>query len=144
MKPRSIRTALLAAAAAAAGLVVVSTTGSPAGAAAVSQTLSCGVGGNQTVNLNATAPATVPMGGTFDVVLAGTGSVTPPAEIKNMVTTFQAPADATIVAGSAAWSGGSGTLGAVSTSISGSTVAIKVPGPIASGASFTPPTLTFK
>jgi hypothetical protein len=144
MKPRTLRSLLLATAAAAAGLVVVSTTSGPASAAAVSQTLSCGIGGSQTVNLNATAPATVPVDGTFDVVLTGTGSVSPPAEIKNMVTTFQAPTGSTIVAGSAVASGGSGTLGAVTTTISGSTVAIKVPGPIKSGASFTPPALAFK
>ena len=63
------------------------------------------------------APATVTAGGTFDVVLSGNGSVSPPAEIKNMVTTFQAPAGSTIVPGSAVSSGGSGTLGAVSTTI---------------------------
>ena len=69
MKSRSLRAALLAVASTAAGLVLISTMGDPASAAAVSQTLSCGVGGNQTVNLNASAPATVTAGGTFDVVL---------------------------------------------------------------------------
>ena len=144
MKPRSIRSILLATAAAAAGLVLVTTTGDPASAAAVSQTLSCGAGGNQTVSLNADAPATVPANGTFTVTLAANGSASPPAEIKNMVTTFQAPTGSSIVAGSATFSGGSGTLGAVSTSISGQNVSIKVPGPIKANASFTPPTLSFQ
>ncbi|WP_426574651.1 DUF4214 domain-containing protein [Aquihabitans sp. McL0605] len=144
MKPRSIRSLLLAAAAVAGGLAIVSATGAPAGAATVSQVLGCGVGGNQTVSLVTSAPATVPAGGTFTVVLAGNGSTSPPAEIKNMVTTFQAPTGSTIVAGSASFSGGSGTLGNVTTTISGSTVNIKVPGPIASGKPFTPPTLQFQ
>jgi hypothetical protein len=144
MKPRLFRSVLLAFAASAAGLFLVTTTGGPAGAATVSQTLSCGAGGNQTVGLIATAPATVAAGGTFSVSLAANGSASPPAEIKNMVTTFQAPTGSSIVAGSATFAGGSGTLGSVSTSISGQNVSIKVPGPIKSGASFTPPTLTFK
>ncbi len=145
MKPRPIRSVLLAAAAAAAGLVIVSSTGGPAGAAIVSQKLDCGIGGTQTVGLNATAPATVAAGGTFTVSLAPNGAgKADGAEIKNMTTTFQAPAGSTIVAGSAKTSGGSGTLGAVSTTISGQNVAIKTAGPIKSGASFTPPTLTFQ
>ena len=144
MKPRTVRCTLLALAASAAGLALAASASGPAGAATVSQSLSCGAGGNQTVGLVTTAPATVAPGGTFTVVLASSGGATPPAEIKNMVTTFQAPAGSTIVPGSAVSSGGSGTLGAVSTTISGQTVAIKVPGPIKSGAAFTPPTLTFQ
>ncbi|HWJ97633.1 MAG TPA: hypothetical protein VNQ33_05695, partial [Acidimicrobiales bacterium] len=109
MKPRSIRSALLAAAAAAAGLVVVSATGSPAGAATVSQKLDCGIGGTQTVGLITTAPATVAPGGTFTVVLQPNGSgKADGAEIKNMTTTFVAPTGSQIVAGSATTSGGSG------------------------------------
>lgn len=135
----------MVAAAAAAGLVVITGSGGTAGAATVSQTLDCGIGGNQTSTLETTAPATVKRGDSFEVTLAPSG---PPgtasgAEIKNMVTTFQAPAGSTIVPGSASFTGGSGTLGNVSTSISGSTVQLKVPGPIANGASFTNPTLSF-
>lgn len=146
MRRRTLRHALLAFAAGAASLAIISTGSTPASAAVVSQGLSCGLGGNQTATLNTTAPATAVRGSTFTVVLAPSG---PPgtasgAEIKNMVTTFQAPAGSTIVPGSAVASGGSGTLGSVTTAISGSTVQLRVPGPIANGASFVNPTLTFQ
>ncbi|WP_421120296.1 DUF4214 domain-containing protein [Aquihabitans daechungensis] len=145
MKPRSIRSVLLAVAAGAAGLALVTTTGGPAGAATVSQTLSCSPGGNQSVSLITTAPATVTAGDTFTVVLApGSAGKADGAEIKNMVTTFRAPTGSQIVPGSASTSGGSGTLGTVSTAISGQDVSIKTTGPVKNGASFTPPTLTFQ
>jgi len=145
MKPRSIRSALLAMAAAAAGLVVVASAGGPAEAATVSQTLSCNPGGNQNVSLITTAPATVTAGGTFTVVLApGSSGKADGAEVKNMVSTFQAPAGSQIVAGSASATGGSGSLGTVSTSISGQTVSIKTTGPVPNGQTFTPPTLSFQ
>lgn len=146
MQALTIRRAVLAALAGATGLAVVATTGGTAGAAVVNQTLSCNPGGNQVVTLAATAPATVTQGDTYTVTFAPAGDpgTASGAEIKNMVTTFQAPAGSSIVAGSAVTSGGSGTLGAVSTTISGSTLALKVPGPIANGASFVNPTLSFQ
>ena len=145
MQPRSIRSALLAVAAAAAGLAVVASTGGPAEAATVSQTLSCSPGGNQSVSLITTAPATVTAGGTFTVVLApGSSGKADGAEVKNMVTTFRAPAGSEVVAGSASTSGGSGSLGTVSTSISGQDVSIRTSGPVPNGQSFTPPTLSFQ
>jgi hypothetical protein len=145
MKPRSVRSILLATAAAAAGLVLVTSVGDPAGAATVSQTLNCGIGGNQTVGLITTAPATVPAGGTFEVVLAPNGSgKADGAEIKNMTTTFQAPTGSSIVAGSASTSGGSGPIGTVTTTISGQNISIRTSGPVPNGSSFTPPTLKFK
>ncbi|WP_426572634.1 DUF4214 domain-containing protein [Aquihabitans sp. McL0605] len=122
-------------------------TGGTAGAATVSQTLDCGnLGGTQTTNLSTTAPATVAQNGTFSVVLAPSGAPgkAAGAEIKNMVTTFQAPTGSSIVGGSASASGGSGTLGAYTATISGTTVKLTVPGPIANGASFVNPTLTFQ
>jgi hypothetical protein len=145
MKRRSLRHILLATAAGAAGLVLATSTGGPAGAAVVSQGLDCGIGGSQTSALSTTAPSTIAAGGTFQVVLAPSGpaGTASGAEIKNMVTTFNVPSGASIVAGSASTSGGSGTLGSVSTTISGTTVALKVPGPIANGKSFVNPTLTF-
>ncbi|HWJ97634.1 MAG TPA: DUF4214 domain-containing protein [Acidimicrobiales bacterium] len=126
--------------------MAIATTGStPASAAVVSQGLSCGLGGNQTSSLSTTAAATIEAGGTFQVTLAPSGPAgkADGAEIKNMVTTFNVPSNASIVAGSASASGGSGTLGAYSTSISGTTVKLTVPGPIANGASFVNPTLKF-
>jgi hypothetical protein len=145
MKRRSLRHILLATAAAASGLVIATTFGDPAGAAVVSQGLNCGIGGNQTSTLSTTAPATVETGGTFQVTLAPSGPAgkADGAEIKNMVTTFNVPSGASIVPGSASATGGSGTLGAVSTAISGTTVRLTVPGPIANGASFVNPTLKF-
>src|SRR3954449_2842727 len=111
MKPRTFRSVLLAVAASAAGLVLVTSTGGPAEAATVNQTLSCSPGGNQSVGLITTAPATVTAGDAFTVVLAPNGSgKADGADIKNMVTTFHAPTGSQIVAGSASTSGGSGTL----------------------------------
>lgn len=146
MQARSIRRAVLAAVAGAAGLALVTASGGTAGAAVVSQSLSCSPGGTQAVTLSASAPATVTQNDTYTVTLAPAGDpgTAAGAEIKNMVTTFQAPTGSSIVPGSASTSGGSGTLGAVSTTISGSTLALKVPGPIANGASFVNPTLTFQ
>jgi hypothetical protein len=145
MKPRSIRSAVLAVVAVTIGAVVVATSGGPAGAATVSQTLSCSPGGNQNVSLITTAPATVTAGGTFTVVLApGSSGKADGAEVKNMVSTFQAPAGSEIVAGSATATGGSGSLGSISTSISGQTVSIKTTGPVPNGQTFTPPTLSFQ
>ncbi|MCB0971294.1 MAG: DUF4214 domain-containing protein [Acidimicrobiales bacterium] len=111
----------------------------------MNQSLDCGIGGTQTSTLETTAPATVPRGDSFTVTLAPSGPAgkADGAEIKNMVTTFVAPAGSSIVGGSAVTSGGSGTLGAVSTTISGNTIQLKVPGPIANGASFVNPTLSF-
>ncbi len=145
MKRPSVRHILLAMAAAVAGLVVVTTGGSPASAAVVSQGLSCGLGGNQTATLSTTAAATVETGGTVLVTLAPSGpaGTASGAEIKNMVTTFNVPSGASIVAGSASASGGSGTLGSYSVAIIGTTVKLTVPGPIANGASFVNPTLKF-
>ena len=145
MKPRSIRSAVLAVAAAAAGLVVIAGSSGPAGAATVTQTLSCSPGGNQNVSLITTAPSTVLAGGTFGVSLApGSSGKADGAEVKNMVSTFQAPAGTQIVAGSATATGGSGSLGTISTSISGQTVSIKTSGPVPNGQTFTPPTLSFQ
>jgi hypothetical protein len=136
----------MALAAAAASLAVITTTGGgSAGAAVVSQTVNCGIGGSQTITLDATAPASVTQGEAFTVVLAPTGSGTASgAEIKNIVTNFTIPAGATYVAGSAALSGGSSNLGNKSVTVSGGNIAVSTPGPIANGASFTAPTLTFQ
>jgi hypothetical protein len=145
MKRRSVRSILLATAAAAAGLVLATSNGTPASAAVVSQGLSCGIGGNQTATLSTTAAATVEAGGTFQVTLAPSGPAgkADGAEIKNMVTTWNVPSGASIVAGSASASGGSGTLGNYSTSISGTTVKLTVPGPIAKDQTFVNPTVKF-
>ena len=145
MKRRSLRHILLATAAAAAGLVLATTGGTPAGAAVVSQGLDCGIGGSQTSTLSTTAASTIETGGTFQVTLAPSGpaGTASGAEIKNMVTTFNVPSNASIVAGSASATGGSGTLGSVAVAISGTTVKLTVPGPIANGASFVNPTVKF-
>ncbi len=144
MQPRTFRRTLLAIAVGAAGLVGIAASGSPASAATVSQSLSCGIGGTQTASLNTTAPANVNQNDTFTVSLAPNGGGTASgAEIKNMVTTFNVPSGASIVAGSASATGGSGTLGNVSVAIVGTTVKLTVPGPIANGKSFVNPTLKF-
>jgi hypothetical protein len=135
----------MAIAATAAGLALVASTGGSAGAAVVSQTVDCGIGGTQTITLDATAPASVTQNDTFTVVLAPTGSGTASgAEIKNIVTNFTIPTGASYVAGSAVLSGGSSNLGNKTVTVSGTNIAVSTPGPIANGASFTAPTLTFQ
>ncbi|MCU1370250.1 MAG: cyclodehydratase, partial [Ilumatobacteraceae bacterium] len=145
MKRRSLRSILLATAAAASGLVVATTMSSPASAATASQGLDCGVGGSQTAVVTPAAPATVETGGTFQVTLGPgpTPSKADGAEIKNLVTTFNVPSGASIVAGSASATGGSGLNSTPTVAISGTTVKLTVPGPIASGATFVNPTLKF-
>lgn len=147
MHRRPIRHVLMAGVALVAGVAVVSANGGAANAAAVSQQLSCGAGGNQTATLSVDAPATVVQGATFRVTLGPSGppGVASGAEIKDMVTSFVAPAGSTPVAGSAKFipGTGSGTLGATSTTLSGNTIQAKVPGPIRNGASFVAPTLQF-
>ncbi|MCB1039140.1 MAG: hypothetical protein KDA94_06370, partial [Acidimicrobiales bacterium] len=134
----------MALSAAVAGLAIVATQGGSASAANVSQVVDCGIGGSQTMALTTTAPATATLGSNFHVKIApSSGGTASGAEIKNMVTSFQIPSGATYVTGSAALSGGSGTLGATSVSVSGGVIQVKVPGPVANGASFTNPTLDF-
>lgn len=128
-----------------AGLALVNATGGSAGATVVSQNLNCGIGGSQTNELDATAPATVTQNENFTVTLAPTGSGTASgAELKNITTTFVIPTGASYVAGSAALTGGSSNLGTKNVSVSGSNISVSVSGPIANGASFTAPTLSFQ
>ena len=143
---RSFRHVLLAVLATAAGLAIVAGTGGgPAGAATVTQALDCGVGGTQTMTVIATAPGTVTTGGTYTVQLDSGSGKADGAEIKNMVTTFHAPVGSTLVPGSATLIGtGTGTVGNVTAKITGTTVSITVPGPIANGATFDPPPLQFQ
>jgi hypothetical protein len=124
--------------------VTAANLGGAAGAATVAQGLDCGVGGAQTMNVTGTAPATVVPGGTFTVDLAVGQGTASGAEIKDLAWSFEAPAGTSIVSGSAALIGsGSGTLGTVSTSVSGNVVQLKATGPVANGGKFTPPTLRF-
>ncbi len=131
----------------AAGLVIAAGGGSPAAAVVVQNGMDCGIGGAQTYYGDLVAPATVERGAEFTVTSAsaGTGKADG-AEIKNMKTSFTAPTGSSLVADSAeiVAGTGSGTIGAVTATISGSTVTLTVPGPIAKGASFQNPTMRFK
>jgi hypothetical protein len=124
--------------------VAASTLGGAAGAATVAQGLDCGIGGAQTMNVTGTAPSTVLPGGTFTVDLDVASAKANGAAIENLVWSFEAPTGTSVVAGSATKVGsGSGSLGTVTTTISGNVVQLKAAGPIANGASFEPPTLRF-
>ena len=99
---RSFRHVLLAVLAIAAGLTIVfATGGGTAGAVAVHQPVDCGIGGTQTLDFESTSPATVTQGSTFAITLDSGGGTADGAEIKNIVSTFQAPTGTTLVAGSA-------------------------------------------
>jgi hypothetical protein len=145
---RTKRTSVLVVAATiAAGLIAISTKDAPADAAIVQNRMDCGIGGSQTFFGDLDAPATVARGDEFTVTFAAAGpGKADGAEIKNMKTTFTAPTGSSLVAGSAevVAGTGSGTIGAASASISGSTVTLTVPGPIANGASFENPTMRFR
>ncbi|HMJ78712.1 MAG TPA: DUF4214 domain-containing protein, partial [Iamia sp.] len=124
--------------------VAASTLGGAAGAATVAQGLDCGIGGDQTMNVTGTAPGTVLPGGTFTVDLDIASAKADGAAIENLVWSFEAPTGTSVVAGSATKVGsGSGSLGTVTTTISGNVVQLKAAGPISNGASFKPPTLRF-
>ncbi len=149
MKTHRLRHAALALAAATTGLAVVVTGGSPAGAAVVDQTMSCGQGGAQTMKVSGTAPATVAPGGTFTVDLANQSANASGVALSNLVYSYAQPDGATFVAGSAQVVPGTGsttagTLGNVTAAISGSVVQLRVPGSIGKTATFTPPVLRFQ
>jgi hypothetical protein len=115
------------------------------GASATAQSLSCGLGGSQTMNVTGTAPATATQGSNFTVDLQLASAVANGGSIENMNWYFVAPAGTTIVSGSVSTIGsGSGTIGAVSTSVSGQVVNLKGAGPVANGASFQMPLLRFQ
>ena len=71
MNRRRIRHSLLALLALLAGVIVVVSGRAPAGAAVVSQSVDCGIGGTQSLDIAGTAPATVAQGANFTVDLAG-------------------------------------------------------------------------
>lgn len=147
MQTRSIRHAVLAFAAGVAGLALVASSDGPAGAAVVNQGLNCGIGGNQTATLNASAPATVEQGKTFTVTLASNGPATASgASLSNLTNSYQAPAGTTVVPGSAKLLPGTGSsnMGTVTATISGNVIQARATGPIPNGATFTAPTLEFQ
>ncbi|TQF08035.1 cyclodehydratase [Kitasatospora acidiphila] len=99
---------------------------------------------------NATAPATVTTGQAFSVTIAP-GALTVPSSVNgntiNSISgiTLSMPVPANASLSGVSLSGGSGLgSGAPSTSVSGGTISLKVPGPIAGGSAFTLPTITLK
>ncbi len=147
MRARRSRHAVLAVLAAAAGLTVA-ITGAPAGAAVVNQTMSCGIGGNQTMKVDGRAPATVVKDDEFTVDLEPQAAKADGGSVGNMVWSFQIPTGATLVAGSPQVVGTGtatgGTMGTITTAATGTVVQLKATGTVASGATMDPPTLRFK
>lgn len=149
MTKRKLRVALATTAATAAATLTLITGSTPAEAATVAQVVDCGsLGGTQTMNMITSAPATVASGGTFTVSIAPQSAKADGAAIKNLEWAYQAPTGSTIVAGSAKTVGtgttSGGKIGTPTAAVSGSVAFLRVPGEIASGATFTPPALEFQ
>ncbi len=123
---------------------------SPSLAHAVSQQLDCGMGGKQTMEFSAVAPAAVSVGSTFTVQIGGdtakpvkvSGSA-----IKNMTWYFPMPAGVTIVNGPVVKNvgkqgtvvSGKGTLGTISVSVRNGVIVLSATGPVDDGNVFVPP-----
>lgn len=140
--------ALASSAAAIAATMTVIAGPSPAQAAVASQGLTCtNGGGSQTMKVDGTAPATATAGSTFTVTLAPQAGTASGAGIKDLEWAFQAPAGSEVVAGSSTTVGNGtttgGSLGTVSTAVSGNVVFLRASGTIANGATFTPPAVSF-
>lgn len=107
--------------------------------------------GNQNVSLtqtvDASAPATVAPGGSFDVVVDPAPNQVPTSaagqtvkEIKTFALKVPVPANATL--SSVDLTGGSNLGGTPAASVSGGIITITFPGPIAGGSTFELPTIT--
>ncbi|MGW7825163.1 cyclase [Streptomyces puniciscabiei] len=99
--------------------------------------------------VNATAPATVASGSTFNVAIAPDALTVPGSvggytvkSISGLKLSMPVPANATLV--NATLSGGSGLGSTPSVAVSGNNIVLSVPGPIAGGQSFTLPVVTLQ
>jgi dehydratase len=150
--PTPLRVPLLVAAAVAVGGLAAA----PATAATSALPFQCQatppIGSAQTFTLSAsasaTAPASVKTGAAFTVAISPSALTVPTSVSGNTISsisgiklTMPAPAGATLR--SVSLSGGSGLgSGAPTSSVSGGTITLNVPGPIAGGSTFTLPTIT--
>ncbi len=147
MTKRRLSIALASSAAAVAGVLALVPGATPAAAAVVDQGLGCGIGGNQTMKIEGTAPSNVAADGTFTVTLAPKAAKVSGSAIKNLEWAFQAPSGSQVVAGSATTVGAGtttgGSIGTPSAAISGNTVFLRITGKIANNATFIPPAVRF-
>jgi dehydratase len=127
----------------------------PVGAATVVPTLhhctATALGQSQTIdqsdNVDVTAPSSAASGSQFQVVLAPEAQTVPRTagsftvvSIKNA--TLRITVGNATVVGTPTLSGGSGSIGTTSVSVSGNVISITASGPIPGGSTFTLPTLT--
>jgi hypothetical protein len=117
-----------------------------------SQSLDCGVGGKQSMDLMSTYTSKVKTNSTFDVSLGGNpskpgaveGSAIKALEWYFVIPSGLSPAGNPTITSQGSVVTGSGTLGTVSVSYSGSVITLKASGTINDHSSFVPPGFTMK